>query len=183
MPSDTRLQFIVDAVPELVAYVDSEERYRFNNYAYEQWFGRPRSEVYGRTVREILGEEAYVIALPHVRAALDGQLVTFEQSLVYPDGKARHVKATYAPDARDDGSLSDGWESATLTDAVSVQGKKKTDPRGLRGSAGSRKVPDSKIKKATTDVVAQDNLSASSSRTSSPSSLLASVDHLLLATH
>ena len=105
MPSDTRLQFIVDAVPELVAYVDSEERYRFNNYAYEQWFGRPRSEVYGRTVREILGEEAYVIALPHVRAALDGQLVTFEQSLVYPDGKARHVKATYAPDARDDGSI------------------------------------------------------------------------------
>src|SRR5207245_1743245 len=39
------------------------------------------------------------------------------------------------------------------------------------------------IKKATTLVVAQDNLSASSSRTSSPSSLLASVDHLLLATH
>jgi hypothetical protein len=86
-------------------------------------------------------------------------------------------------DARDHGGLLDRWESATLTDAVSVQGKKKTDPRGLRGSAGSRKVPGSKIKKATTDVVAQDNLSASSSRTSSPSSLLASVDHLLLATH
>src|SRR5712691_8070494 len=65
----------------------------------------------------------------------------------------------------------------------SVLGQKETDPRGLRGSAGSRKVPDTKIKKATTLVVAQDNLSASSSRTSSPSSLLASVDHLLLATH
>jgi PAS domain S-box-containing protein len=103
--SDPRLQFIVDAVPALVAYVDSEERYRFNNYAYEQWFGRPRSEVYGRTVREILGEEAYASALPHVRAALAGRLVTFEDSLLYPDGKIRHVKATYAPDAREDGSI------------------------------------------------------------------------------
>ena len=99
MRSDTRLQFIVDSVPALIAYVDSEERYRFNNYAYEQWFGRPRSEVYGRTVREVLGEEAYMAAAPHVRAALAGRLVTFEESLVYPDGNARHVKATYAPDA------------------------------------------------------------------------------------
>ena len=105
MRSDTRLEFIVDSVPALIAYVDSEERYRFNNYAYEQWFGRPRSEVYGRTVREVLGEEAYMAAAPHVRAALAGRLVTFEESLVYPDGNARHVKATYAPDARDDGSI------------------------------------------------------------------------------
>jgi hypothetical protein len=36
----------------------------------------------------------------------------------------------------------------------SVLGQKETDPRGLRGSAGSRKVPDAKIKKATTFVVA-----------------------------
>lgn len=64
-------------------------------------------------------------------------------------------------------------ERAAIRDPRSVAdatGEKETDPRGLRGSAGSRKVPDTKIKKATTLVVAQDNLSASSSRTSSPSS-------------
>ena len=105
MRSDTRLQFIIDAVPALVAYVDRDERYRFNNYAYEQWFGRPRSQVYGHTVRDILGEDAYAIARPRVRAALAGQLVTFEESVMYPDGKARHVKATYAPDADDDGTV------------------------------------------------------------------------------
>jgi PAS domain-containing protein len=78
MYSDTRLQFIIDAVQALIAYVDSEECYRVNNHAYEQWFGRPRSEVYGRTVREILGETAYAAVAPHVRAALSGRLVTFE---------------------------------------------------------------------------------------------------------
>ena len=103
MHSDTRLQFIIDAVQALIAYVDNEECYRVNNHAYEQWFGRPRSEVYGRTVREILGETAYAAVAPHVRAALSGRLVTFEDSLVYRDGKTRHVQATYAPDVGDDG--------------------------------------------------------------------------------
>jgi hypothetical protein len=86
-------------------------------------------------------------------------------------------------DTHDDRALLDGWERTSLSDRSSVLGQKETDPRGLRGSAGSRKVPDTKIKKATTVVVAQDNLSASSSRTSSPSSLLALGNHLLLATH
>jgi PAS domain S-box-containing protein len=102
---DTQLQFIVDAVPALIAYVDSEERYRFNNHAYEEWFQRPPSEVLGRTVREVVGEEAYAAALPRVRAALAGQLVTFEESLLYPGGKLRHVKATYAPDVGEDGRV------------------------------------------------------------------------------
>src|SRR5262249_55821167 len=104
MRGDIR-QFIIDSVPALVAYVDSDERYRFNNYAYQQWFGRPRSEVYGRTVREILGEEAYATALPYVRAALAGRRVTFEETVMYPDGNMRHVKATYTPDLGDDGTV------------------------------------------------------------------------------
>jgi hypothetical protein len=41
MQSNTRLEFIIEAVPALIGYVDTEERYRFNNHACEQWFGRP----------------------------------------------------------------------------------------------------------------------------------------------
>jgi PAS domain S-box-containing protein len=103
MYRDTRLQFIIDAVPALIAYVDNEECYRFSNHAYEQWFGRARSEVDGRPLREILGETAYAAVAPHVRAALSGRHVTFEDSLVYRDGKTRYVQATYAPDVGDDG--------------------------------------------------------------------------------
>jgi PAS domain S-box-containing protein len=55
MPS-TRLEVIVEAVPALIGYIDAEERYRFNNSAYEHWFGLPLAEVAGRTLREILGE-------------------------------------------------------------------------------------------------------------------------------
>ena len=41
-----------DALPVLISYVDAGQRYRFVNRTYEDWFGHPRAEVVGRTVRE-----------------------------------------------------------------------------------------------------------------------------------
>jgi len=46
------LELIVDAVPALIAYVDREQRYGFVNRAYEEWYGRPRGEIPGHTLRE-----------------------------------------------------------------------------------------------------------------------------------
>ncbi len=106
MQSNTRLEFIIEAVPALIGYVDTEERYRFNNHAYEQWFGRPVSDVVGRHVREVLGDAVYAVIAPHVRSALSGRLVTFESSLAYRDGKTRYVRATYVPDVGEDGRVS-----------------------------------------------------------------------------
>ena len=105
MPSHTRLEFIIEAVPALIGYVDVDERYRFNNLAYQDWFGRPVEEFVGRTVREILGDVAYAAVAPHVRSALAGRLVTFESELTYRDGKPRYVRATYVPDMGEDGRV------------------------------------------------------------------------------
>jgi len=105
MHSNTRLEFIIEAVPALIGYVGTDERYRFNNRAYEQWFGRPSSEAAGRHVREVLGDAVYAAIAPHVKAALSGRLVTFESSLAYRDGKTRYVRATYVPDFGEDGAV------------------------------------------------------------------------------
>jgi PAS domain S-box-containing protein len=105
MPSHTRLEFIIEAVPALIGYVDVDERYRFNNIAYQDWFGRPVEEFVGRTVRDILGDVAYAAVAPHVRSALAGRLVTFESELTYRDGKPRYVRATYVPDVGEDGRV------------------------------------------------------------------------------
>ena len=67
MHSHTRLEFILEAVPALIGYVDLDERYRFNNLAYQDWFGRPVEEFVGRTVRDVLGDVAYATVAPHVR--------------------------------------------------------------------------------------------------------------------
>jgi PAS domain S-box-containing protein len=102
MHSNTRLEFIVEAVPALIGYVDADERYRFHNSAYEQWFGPPARDIGGRHVRDVLGDAVYEIIAPHVRAALGGRRVTFESALPYRDGKRRFIRATYIPDV--DGS-------------------------------------------------------------------------------
>ena len=64
---------IADALPVTIARVDREERYRFNNLAYEKWFGLRPDQLYGRTVREMLGEKVYETVRPHLRAALNGE--------------------------------------------------------------------------------------------------------------
>ena len=106
MHSNTRLEFIIEAVPALIGYVGADERYRFNNPAYQLWFGRPVAEVAGRHVREVLGEAVYAVIAPYIRTALSGRPVTFESEMVYGDGKRRYVRATYVPDVGADGTVS-----------------------------------------------------------------------------
>ena len=105
MHSHTQLEFILEAVPALIGYVGLDERYRFNNLVYQDWFGRPVEEFVGRTVRDVIGDVAYATVAPHVRAALAGRLVTFESELTYRDGKPRYVRGTYVPDVGEDGQV------------------------------------------------------------------------------
>ena len=100
--SERQLQFMTDALPALVAYVDPGHRYRFVNAAYERWFGQPKDAVIGKTLRDVLGEAAYKTIEPHVTHALAGATVRFEAEVLYKGG-ARWVQATYVPQLGDDG--------------------------------------------------------------------------------
>lgn len=99
--SEQQLRLITGALPVLIAYVDRYRRYLFVNDSYETWFGRPHTEMVGKCMREVLGEELYDITLPKSELALSGQEVTFEASVPHLDGR-RYVKATYVPDRRND---------------------------------------------------------------------------------
>jgi PAS domain S-box-containing protein len=107
-PPERRAVFssaMADAVPILISYVDREERYRFVNRAYEQWFGVDRSEIEGKTLREMLGDEAYQRVRQHIAKALSGQSVTFEAEYDYNGRGARHIEAHYVPDVTRDGEI------------------------------------------------------------------------------
>lgn len=91
------LNLVTNAVPALISFVDAEQRYRFNNRTYEEWFGHSATEVYGKTLREVLGEGAYQAIRPFVEKVLAGQQVTFEAEAPYQDGGTRHIHATYVP--------------------------------------------------------------------------------------
>ncbi len=98
-----RLRSVADALPVLIAYVGTDERYRFVNLAYEQWFGQPREEIIGRTVTEVIGPEAYASVQPFLQRALAGEVVTYERELAYRVAGNRFVRVTHLPDADEEG--------------------------------------------------------------------------------
>ena len=50
---------LADLVPVMTAFVDRHLRYRFMNKPLAEWFERPRREMIGKHMREVLGEAAF----------------------------------------------------------------------------------------------------------------------------
>ncbi|MDP1923914.1 MAG: PAS domain-containing protein [Thiobacillus sp.] len=96
---------VVDNLPLLIAYVDVEQRYRFNNMAYERFFGLNPREIYGKTMRELLGEPAYQAIHPYIEQALTGEAVTFERQLANNDPGMQDLVISYLPDRSPQGEV------------------------------------------------------------------------------
>jgi PAS domain S-box-containing protein len=92
-----QLQIVSDNVPSLISYVDVDSRYRWVNRAYTQWFGMPVPAVVGRTMREVVGEEAWRTIGPNVAAALAGERVDYEAEVNYRNVGMRWIHAVYTP--------------------------------------------------------------------------------------
>ncbi len=104
--AEKRLRTITDAMPALIAYVDSSNRYVFSNKTYCEWFGLQPDQLRGAHARDVLGEQAYAAAKPNMELALSGQAVDFEADVPQPGGGGtRHVSAHYVPDRADDGAI------------------------------------------------------------------------------
>ena len=73
------LQTVTDAMPALVAFIDTKERFRFLNAAYEKAYGEPTGAMLGKTVSEVVGDENYHIVREALHRALAGETVVFEQ--------------------------------------------------------------------------------------------------------
>ncbi|EWC43307.1 PAS domain-containing protein [Stutzerimonas stutzeri] len=101
--NEAELKMITDALPVLIGYIDTAERFRFNNRYYSDWFGHPIEWLRGKTARAVLGEKVYAERRESIRAALAGQDVIFEASSLHRDGQPRRMLVHYLPrrDAQD----------------------------------------------------------------------------------
>jgi PAS domain S-box-containing protein len=102
--SEEHLRLITDNVPALISYVGADQRYVSVNLEYEKAFGLKREEIVGRTVKDVLGESGYGVARKHIRAALAGKHVTYEESFMFEDHQ-RWLSVSYVPDADDRGHV------------------------------------------------------------------------------
>ncbi len=101
------LHSVAEAIPATVAVVGADHRYRFVNSAFERWCGKPRDQVIGHTMSEVLGSADYERIRPWVEKVLKGQSVSFERD--YPGrSSAGHLVLTYTPLWLDNGEV-DGF--------------------------------------------------------------------------
>lgn len=106
--SESRLRTIADTLPAMVAYIDSEEIYRFHNVAYEREFNRSGVTVLGKTIEATMGEERYQFLAPYIKRALAGETLTFEEE--DPDATiGRTFEVVYIPQMDEDGATVIGF--------------------------------------------------------------------------
>lgn len=103
--AEEQLQLVSNTVPALISYVDTDLRFLTCNDAYTKWFGLSKTEVIGKTIQEIVGDEAWERISPYVEEALTGQHVEYEIEMPYRHGAVRWIHAVYTPHHHQDGRV------------------------------------------------------------------------------
>ncbi|HEY7268977.1 MAG TPA: PAS domain-containing protein, partial [Dehalococcoidia bacterium] len=102
---ERRLVTLTDSLPSLISYVDGDRRYAFNNQRYELWYGRPRGEITGRYLWELMGQEGYEKLRPYFDDALAGKRVAFEMPVPNRQGGITFAQASFVPDVDEHGDV------------------------------------------------------------------------------
>jgi len=97
--SRAQLQTIIDALPSMVGYWDTQLRNQFANHAYANFFDCDPAALTGRHIRDLLGDRLFSANLPFMQRALAGESVTFQREIPAKNGQGfRHSLAHYVPD-------------------------------------------------------------------------------------
>ena len=88
---------LADLVPVMTAFVDHDLRYRFMNKALGEWLERPRRELIGLHMRDVIGAEAFAEREALVRAALAGERQFYASTFDHPTRGLLAAQSDYVP--------------------------------------------------------------------------------------
>ena len=119
---DQMLRQLVDASPAMVSYVDNDGRFRLTNQSFEKWLGVSRNELYGRHIRDVLGEGPYEAIRGNMERAFQGEPVRFERLIPTLDGGCRYVDRILTPHVGDNNDVIGVFEMIVdITDRKRVE--------------------------------------------------------------
>jgi PAS domain S-box-containing protein len=101
-----RYETIVSTVSDPISYVGSDYRYRAVNEIYAEFAKKPRAEIVGMHVAELLGTSIYEAQVkPHLDRCFAGEEVHFQAWFPVPDEEARYMDVGYYPVQNVDGAV------------------------------------------------------------------------------
>jgi PAS domain S-box-containing protein len=106
VPADLALlKLLADSMPGLVSYIGSDLRYHYMNRAYHDWFGIDPEASLGKTPLDVASEEGFKAFEPHLRRALAGERLVYEDTIDFRVGGPRTVRGYLVPDRGADGEV------------------------------------------------------------------------------
>jgi PAS domain S-box-containing protein len=88
---------IADLLPVMINFLDETHVIRFMNAPLAEWLGRPREEMIGLHIRDVMGEEAYAERGPLMNLALAGERQWFVSEFKHPLRGALAIQTEYLP--------------------------------------------------------------------------------------
>ncbi|WP_233354141.1 PAS domain-containing protein [Algimonas arctica] len=99
---ETRLKRITNMAPVMIAALSTDLFYTFANKSYAALFDETPETILGLHLREVLGEEAILLADPYLQKALAGQSTEYDFELPRSDGSSRIFRIHHAPELNPD---------------------------------------------------------------------------------
>ncbi len=100
-----QFRLVTDAMPAMIAHLDTGFVVRFANRQFAEWFGLTPEQTIGRDIREVVGEGVFATREESLRLALAGHRTTNLRATLSVDGQPRHVESTYLPHFGEDGGV------------------------------------------------------------------------------
>lgn len=100
---ERQLREVIDAIPSPMVYCDADGCYRYVNKAFLDYIGLASTQVIGRTVRELLGEERWAIFQPSLDRVRAGESMAVERQVKFADGRRRWMNVRLTPRLDADG--------------------------------------------------------------------------------
>ena len=103
--SETLLRNVTDNIPAYIAAVDINTlHYTFVNKQFEMGFQKPRDEIIGMHISQLIGQPNYEFALPYISEVREGKKTSYINTFNIAEGK-RFIHVSYVPGLDATGAL------------------------------------------------------------------------------
>lgn len=131
----SRLRLMDEAMPTMVALIDSGGRCRYHNRAFRSWLDLTPERINDRFLRDILGNRIYAGLATAVRQSLDGQAVSYEQTYTMPNGAVYRLLMEHVPQLDEKGRVTGFYMLANdMTERGDVYAATRHEPSGMGAS-------------------------------------------------
>lgn len=94
--SQQTLNLILDSMPQMISYLDTDLIFRYNNKSYEHWMGLSTDKIYGKKLQEIVSRETFDLISSSLAKITNSEIIHLELSRK-SKGKERYSMAMLIP--------------------------------------------------------------------------------------